>query len=199
MKDSIIITFVLILGLIFGLFINVDGELLNNISSAVLMALILLIGIEIGIRKDFLSLLKKSGKTALLVPLSIVIGSLIGAYVVSFFINLGYKESLLISSGFGWYSLSSVILAGSYGPVMGATAFLSNISREIFAIILIPIIAKKIGYLLAIAPAGATSMDTTLPVITYNTDEKTGVISFINGLVLSSLVPVIIATIDKLI
>ena len=56
----------------------------------------------------------------------------------------------------------------------------------------IPFIAKYIGRLESIAPAGATAMDTSLPIIAGATDSRTAVVSFITGVVLSLLVPVMV-------
>lgn len=70
--------------------------------------------------------------------------------------------------------------------------------REIIALLSIPIIAKKLSYLTAIAPAGAASMDSTLPVIAEATDPETVVISFVNGAVLSSLVPILVPLLYRL-
>jgi len=53
-------------------------------------------------------------------------------------------------------------------------------------------IAKYLNHYTAIAPAGATSMDTTLPLISRYTSEKIAVISFINGVILSTLVPILV-------
>jgi uncharacterized membrane protein YbjE (DUF340 family) len=70
--------------------------------------------------------------------------------------------------------------------------------REVLAILCIPFIAKYIGDLEAIAPAGATAMDTTLPIISRNTNAKAVIISFITGIILSLLVPVIVPIIIQL-
>jgi predicted nucleotide-binding protein (sugar kinase/HSP70/actin superfamily) len=47
-------------------------------------------------------------------------------------------------------------------------------------------------YCAAIAPAGVTSMDTTLLIISESTDNETAIISFSNGLILSTLVPILV-------
>ncbi|MPN28524.1 Lysine exporter LysO [bioreactor metagenome] len=78
------------------------------------------------------------------------------------------------------------------GEALGAIAFLTNVFREIFAVILIPILAKRLNTYSAIAPAGATSMDTTLPLVSKATNPEVAVISFINGVIMSSLVPVLV-------
>ena len=71
-------------------------------------------------------------------------------------------------------------------------AFLSNVFREIIAIVSIPFIAKHIGYLETIAAGAAISMDTGLPVITKNTNSEAVVVAFISGAILSLSVTVLV-------
>lgn len=181
-------------GILSGYFILPDGVIANLgvISSLALNLLILSVGIDLGYNKQVFYNLRKQGFKILLVPLSIITGSLLGGIISVFIFSMPVNLGLAISSGFGWYSLSGVILSNISGPEAGTIAFLTNIFREIIAIITIPIIAGKLNYLTAIAPAGATSMDTTLPIVTEATDSETAVVSFINGAVLSALVPILV-------
>jgi uncharacterized membrane protein YbjE (DUF340 family) len=64
--------------------------------------------------------------------------------------------------------------------------------REAISFILIPLVAVKIGRLAAVAPGGATTMDTTLPLIAKATDAYTTVIALINGTTLSAMVPLLV-------
>lgn len=43
-----------------------------------------------------------------------------------------------MASGFGWYSLSGILLTESFGPVIGSAAFFNDLARELIAIMLIP-------------------------------------------------------------
>ena len=56
----------------------------------------------------------------------------------------------------------------------------------------IPFIAKHFNYYSCIAPAAATSEDTTLPMMMKYTNEETVVLSVINGVLCSAVVPVLI-------
>ena len=77
---------------------------------------------------------------------------------------------MAISSGFGWYSLSGIILTQLHSAEIGTIAFLTNIFRELITVVSIPFIAKYLNDYTAIAPAGATSMDSTLPIISKYTN-----------------------------
>ncbi len=70
----------------------------------------------------------------------------------------------------GWYSLAGAIFGRLVGAEMGSVAFLSNLMREIFSYLIIP----------SIAPAGATSEDTTLPMMLKYTNDETVVLSVLN-------------------
>jgi uncharacterized membrane protein YbjE (DUF340 family) len=156
-----------------------------------LCLLLLFVGMDIGRNKDIVNHIKACGFRILLVPIMIALGSIIGSMAGGFIIGLPYNESGAIGAGFGWYSLSAVLLS-DYSAEIGAVAFITNVCREIFALMAIPFIAKYIGKLESIAPAGATAMDTSLPVVARATDSKTAVVSFISGVVLSLLVPILV-------
>ena len=78
------------------------------------------------------------------------------------------------------------------GAELGSIAFMSNLMREIFSFVLIPLLAVKLNYYTCIASAGATSEDTTLPVMLKYTNEETVVLSVFNGVICSFFVPLLI-------
>lgn len=184
----------LILGILSGFFIIPEAWVkdLDAVSSIALNLLILSVGIDLGYNKAVFSNLRKMGFRILLVPASIIVGSFTGGIISVIIFNMPMNLGLAISSGFGWYSLSGVILSNISGSEAGTIAFLTNVFRELIAIMTIPIIAERLNHLTAIAPAGATSMDTTLPIVSEATDKQTAIVSFINGAVLSALVPIFV-------
>ncbi|MBV7276689.1 lysine exporter LysO family protein [Clostridium thailandense] len=184
-----------IAGMLCGYFIMPQNILdnINILSTIFLSFLILSVGIDVGSNKNLIKNLKKSGLKIILIPICIIIGSFAGGIVTALIYGLSFKSSLSIASGFGWYSLSGIMLTNLDGAQVGTTAFLTNIFRELIAVVLIPIIAVKLNHYTTIAPAGATSMDTTLPLISKATSPEIAVVSFLNGVILSSLVPVFIS------
>jgi uncharacterized membrane protein YbjE (DUF340 family) len=191
-------TYIIIVSILIGMgcgYFVFPPEILSNmdkVASISLFALIFLVGIDIGGNKKIFKDLKKVGLKVLLIPFGGIVGSLVGGLLVGFLFNMAINESLAIGSGFGWYSISGIMLKEMGGDTLGAIAFLTNVFREILTVILIPILAKKLNGYTAIAPAGATSMDTTLPLIAKATNPEIAVISFINGVIMSSLVPVFV-------
>ncbi len=156
-----------------------------------LCCLLFFVGIDIGNNKDTFKNLKSVGVKTLLVPIAAILGSLFGGIVCSFIFNMNIFGSLAIASGLSWYTLSPIIIT-PHSAEYGAIAFLTNVFREVIAFIFIPFIAKHIGYLETIAVGGAISMDTGLPIITRNTNQEVVIISFISGVIMSLMVPVLV-------
>ncbi|MCF8020090.1 conserved membrane protein of unknown function [Petrocella atlantisensis] len=162
-----------------------------------LCLLLLFVGMDIGKQKNTLAEIKKIGFNILAVPLMIGLGSIFGALVFGHFVGLNYNESGAIGAGFGWYTLSAIMLV-DYSSEISALAFLTNVIREVMAILMLPLIAKYIGHYEAVAPCGATAMDTTLPIIARYTTPKVAIVGFVSGVVLSSLVPLLVPIIINL-
>lgn len=157
-----------------------------------LMLLLFFVGIDIGKQKGIFKSLKIIGFKVLLVPFAIIIGSIVGGILSGFLFKMPVNESGAIGAGLGWYTLSSTILMADGYMELSALAFLSNVIREIIALVSIPLIAKYIGNIEAIAPSGAMAMDTCLPVISRSTNSQTTVISFITGVICTTSVPIIL-------
>jgi len=158
-----------------------------------LYLLLFLVGIGIGSNTKAWHVIKKVNVKILLVPLSVIIGTLLGVGLFSIFVSeVTLKESLAIGSGFGYYSLSSVLIAQIRGETLGVIALLSNIIREITTMLMTPVLAKYCGNLAPIASGGATSMDTTLPIIARFTGKEYAMISVFSGIVLTVMAPFLI-------
>lgn len=188
----IIVSCAVIVGILLGYFtksyINFDISLLIQFS---LYLLLFFIGIDIGKNDNILNDLKKLNKKVLFLPFITIISSLAGGAVASILLPLSMGESVAISAGMGWYSFSAIELS-KVSVELGGIAFLSNIFRELLAIFLIPIIAKKIGSFESVSVAGATAMDSVLPIINKSNPAEISIISFYSGLVISIIVPILI-------
>ena len=197
MKGSLIILFFFVIGLLTGIYNLLPEHFMqNDYSLYALYLLMFLVGIGIGSNKKSLSLIKSVNFKILLVPLSVITGTYIGVSVFSLLQdNLSLMESLAVGSGFGYYSLSSVLISEVSGDMLGVIALLSNITREIITLLLTPLFARYFGKLAPISSGGATAMDTTLPVITKYIGSDYAIISVFSGVVLTILVPFLIAII----
>lgn len=112
--------------------------------------------------------------------------------LVSLPLRLPTTEALTVGAGFGWYSLSGILVARLHSPGLGALAFVTNVVRELLAFLLVPVLTARIGTLAAIAPCGATAMDTTLPVVCQAAGPTAAVTAFLSGLTLSLSVPILV-------
>jgi len=170
-----------------------DFFLKNDFSMPVLYLLMFLVGFGVGSNKKAFDILKMFNIKFLLIPLAIVTGSGLGGFIMGIFISeVSAKDSMAISFGFGYYSLSSVIISKIKGETLGVIALLSNISREIFTLVFTPILVKIFGKFAGIASGGATAMDTTLPVIKKYSGEDMVIVAFFSGIILSILVPFLV-------
>ena len=181
-----------IVGILLGYFtksyINFDISLLIQFG---LYLLLFFIGIDIGKNDNILNDLKKLNKKVLFLPFITIISSLAGGAVASILLPLSMGESVAISAGMGWYSFSAIELS-KVSVELGGIAFLANIFRELLAIFFIPVIAKKIGSFESVSVAGATAMDSVLPIINKSNPAEISIISFYSGLVISIVVPILI-------
>ena len=128
-----------------------------------------------------------------LVPLSVIVGTFLGVALLAGLVpGVGIRESLAVGAGFGYYSLSSVIILKLHGETLAAVALLANIFREIVTFTTTPILAKSLFKLAPISVGGATTMDTTLPIVARFTGKEYAMICVFNGIVLSLSVPLLV-------
>lgn len=188
-----------IIGILGGLFFK-NGFILENVDSFISLGLFLLlffVGMDIGNNNEVFNQLKNMSKKILLLPIITILGSLIGGAIASYFISLSLGESIAISSGMGWYSFSAIELS-KINAHLGGVAFLSNVLREFSAILFIPFITKKIGSYESVATAGATAMDSVLPVINKSNPPDVAIIAFYSGLVITVIVPILVPSVVSL-
>lgn len=183
-------------GLIFGyLFLDTGvKDTLDLILMSALDVMIFIAGIEIGSNRGILKRICNlhSALLALAIPLAVACGSICGALLLGHIAGLSAYDSLLVGGGLGWYSFSSVVISAMYSTEIGTVAFLANMMREISGFFLIPLLVR-VHKFLALAPSGAATMDSGLPVVIKYTNLHVGMYSFINGLVLTLIVPMLIS------
>lgn len=194
MKNSLIILLVFSAGVIGGVWgIWPDFLVAPEVTLYVMYPLFLLVGISLGSDTETWAVIKKINLKIVLVPLSVVVGTFLGVGVFSLFLaDINLREALAIGAGFGYYSLSSVIIGQIKGDSLGVVALLCNLSREMLTLLLAPVLVKYLGKLAPIASGGATSMDTTLPVITRFSGKEYTVVAFFSGVVLTIAVPILV-------
>jgi uncharacterized membrane protein YbjE (DUF340 family) len=159
----------------------------------VLLLLLFLVGVSIGGDGDTWQFLRRVHLRVLLVPLSIIFGSLLGVALFSLALpTISLQDSLAIGAGFGYYSLSSVVITELRGQQLGVIALLANVFRELLTLLFTPLLVRYFGRLAPIASGGATAMDTTLPIISRFAGPQYTAIAVFSGVVLTLLVPLLV-------
>ena len=168
-------------------------KVITSNKDLILYILMFLVGISIGLNRGIVSKIKEYHIKIFVIPAGIIVGSLAGGIVSGLITGLPLNQSAATAAGLGWYSLSGVAIGNLAGAQAGSIAFLSNLLREIFSFFSIPWISKKLNCYTCIAPAGATSEDTTLPMMIRYTNGETVVLSVFNGVICSAAVPFLIS------
>ena len=161
--DSLKLCLVVLIGFFIGLWGKGWVNLPFGSSTYVLVVLIFCVGIQlrnngISIRAVFFN--QRGMITGVIFVLTSLLGGIIGAQVL----NVPIVQGLAVSSGLGWYSLSSVTLNNAWGPIWGSIAFFNDLSRELISLFIVPLFMQQYRST-AIGYTGATAIDCTLPII----------------------------------
>ena len=182
-KMAVIIILSVTLGMLSGYFLvpkvfSANLVVFNNLASALvnlgLFLLLFIIGYNMGREGTVLANVRKVGPRILIFPFFVIAGAAFAAVICCFMLEITMQEALAISAGFGWFS------------------FMHCIMREYFSLLLVPIVAKKVGYMEAIGLCGATAMGVCLPIVERSTRSDVAVYSFICGLVHTASVPILL-------
>ena len=194
MKGSLIIIAFFALGVACGLGQVFSIDLAQtDISFYTLCALMFCVGIGIGSDPQTLRNFRSLSPRLMLLPAGTIVGTLAGAAVVSLLLtHRSTGDCLAVGAGFGYYSLSSIFITEYKGAELGTVALLANIIREILTLLLAPLLARRFGALAPIAAGGATTMDTTLPVITQASGQQFVIVSIYHGFLVDFSVPFLV-------
>ena len=159
-----------------------------------LMVLLFVFGFSFGLDKDAMDKMKKTGLKILAFPIFVALGSLAGGLVGALILRINVAGAMAVSSGYGWYTLSGPLIGQLFGAELGTLGFAANFFRELLTITAIPLMVKLDRYA-PVASGGATTMDTTLPVIMRYCGSDMLITAFSNGLILTLIAPFVIIAI----
>jgi uncharacterized membrane protein YbjE (DUF340 family) len=165
--------------------------------SAALYILLFVMGLTFAIDKEAVAKLKATGLKLLIVPILVILGSILGGLVAGLIFQLDLFGSMAVTAGYGWYTLTGPLLTQMLGTTWGALGFAANFLRELLTIVTITLLVRLDKYA-PIASGGATTMDTTLPVIVRYCGSETLITAFSSGFVLSMIAPFTVVAIASL-
>ena len=200
MKGSLIIIAFFALGIAVGLnssfftlHLSHSSFFILHSSFIIIYALMFCVGISIGSDTKTLKSFRSVNPRLMMLPIMTIVGSLAGTAAASALLPHRHLfDCLAIGSGFGYYSLSSIFITEYKGAELGTIALLANIMREIFTLLCAPLLVKFFGKLSPISMGGATTMDTTLPIITKTSGQDYVILSIFHGFCVDFSVPFLV-------
>ena len=198
-KMTMLIFFSVIVGMALGYFVArpIFGSEIARFDHAAslgiktgLCILMIFVGLELGLQGTVFQMMRDAGLRILLFPAVTIVGTFIGSAVSGPLMGFSLREAMAVGAGFGWYSLAPGIIMDAGLIEASAVSFLHNVLREIISILLLPVVAEKIGYSEAACMGGAPAMDVCLPVSNKETKGKAVTYGFVSGVIMSFLVPV---------
>lgn len=194
MKSSLTILGFFIAGLFIGQYANPELIAIGNrMSIYVLYVMMLIVGISIGGDSGIMQQLRGANLRLLLVPAATITGTLLGVSLVALVLSgRTLQECLMVGSGLGYYSLSSILITQTHGASLGAVALIANVLRELSTILLAPLMVRYFSPLAPICCGGATTVDTSLPIIAQFSGKEFIFVAIIHGIVIDFSVPILV-------
>ena len=194
MKGSLIVVGFFVLGVCLGRLDLVPALLMDSrVTFAALCCLLFCVGMSIGSNDNIGSEFRSLNPRLALLPVATILGSFAGSLVAWLFLQYrGVTDCMAVGSGFAYYSISSIFITQYRGAELGTVALLANIYREILTLLIAPLLAKVFGPLAPISSGGATTMDTTLPIISQTCGQQYVVVSLFHGFVVDFSVPFLV-------
>lgn len=194
LKGSLVIVAFFVAGCLAGLSSALPFDVAGSrLSAYVLYALMFCVGITLGNDTTLAGRVRRLDPRLALLPVMTAVGTLAGAALSTLLLPpLTAGDTMAVGAGFGYYSLSSIFIADFRGAELGTVALLCNVMRELFTLLAAPLVARWFGPLAAVSIGGATTFDTTLPIITQSAGKPYAVVSIFHGCVLDFSVPFLV-------
>ncbi len=196
-RGSLIQVICVVLGMIIGYFLPENYMPPDITMTIMLMILILLVGIGLkgsGITLKEVLLNQRGVEMSIIFTLAVLAGGLLFALL---FTDVSWTKGLALASGFGWYSLSAIVMTDAYGAIWGSVALFNDLIREFFALIFIPVFMRKYPSA-AVGLGGATSFDFTLPIIQQSGGLKVVPLAISFGFIINIVSPVLMVVFSAL-
>ena len=189
----------LIFGLLLGFLFqnNISSYFIDMSFSIFLTILYICVGISQGSDKNIFNYLKLLGIKIIWLSFATLIGSITGGFIAGKVLNIPLNISVISASGMCYYSITGAFMTNTYGLEIGTYGFIVNILREVFTILLMPILIK-ISLGSPIAGGGAGNMDTMLMPVTKFVGARLGMVTLLTGTILTFIVPILLPLLASL-
>lgn len=197
MKESLIVLLYFSLGVLAGRLDFLPSgalELVHEASTLAVYAMLAAVGLTLGFDVRAWRILRDLKGWVVLVPLVIVIGTFLGGLAAWSVLDMSLRDVMAVAAGFGYYSLSSMLINQLADVSLGSMALVSNMVRELVTLLFAPLMARFFGGLGPLSAAGAAS-DTCLPAIIRTSGERNTILGIFSGMVLTIAVPLFVTAI----
>lgn len=194
LRGSLVILAFFTIGVILGLSGLVPTEFARgNWSFGVLCALLFSVGFSVGNTAGMLRRFRSLNPRLTLLPIGTIVGTLVACFLLGLVMpGRSLTDVLAVGSGQAYYSLSSILITQYRGAELGTIALLANIMRELLTMLTAPLLVRVFGRLAPIASGGATTMDTTMPIILQTSGPEFAFLAIYHGFIVDFSVPFIV-------
>ena len=158
-----------------------------------LCLLLICVGLGIGQNNELRKSFRNIKRIYIILPFITIICTWVGAlFTYLLFNERSLIDWITVSSGFGYYSLSSMLITETRNIELGTMALIHNVMREITVLLFAPLLLHYFGPLSPISIGGATTADTTLPTISRISGMQFIPIAIFHGLLVDLSVPLLV-------
>ena len=197
MKESLVVLLCFSLGVLAGRLDILSPDALglaHEASNIAVYAMLAAVGLTLGFDVRAWRILRDLRGWVVLAPLVTVIGTFLGGLAAWSVLDMSLRDVMAVAAGFGYYSLSTMLINQLADVSLGSMALVSNMVRELVTLLFAPLMARVFGGLGPLSAAGAAS-DTCLPAIIRTSGERNTILGIFSGMVLTVAVPFFVTAI----
>lgn len=157
-----------------------------------LYLMVFLVGMDMGFDGNIAEVFKKIGIRVMIFPVVTAVATIATVLCCTAFVPISTKEAFAIACTFGWYSLGPNIIMDAGMITAGAFCFLTNFFRVLTSLFVMPVVAKKVGYIETIGMPCAAAMDVCIATIEKNTSKVVAMYAFASGAIFTAAVPILV-------
>lgn len=189
-KTSLIQLAFILIGFTLGKILPIAGFPLAMFTKGFLMALVGLVGVSLshaGMTLKEVLLNKRGVQMSVIFCVAMAVMGVVYALIMP---DVTITQGLALSSGYGWYSLSGIVMTDRYGAVWGSVALLNDLSREFCTLMFVPLFIQRYPSA-GVGLGGVTSMDFSLPVIQASGGNEVVPLAMSFGFIVNIVSPIL--------